>query len=311
MNIRINYFENELVKLNKLYSENFKFISQNLKANTNINQQVTNTNSVDLSPNLITNTNSKTYPPSYNNIVRSSNITNTNQNSTYVPKKCPNINIDKFNNYTLVNNTLNNNDNSNADNSGDWQTAINKRSMKRFNVGSLDNNEILPAKLDPKPLYSLYLTNVNIEYNLDTIKNYLLKRNIKFTGVYLLNIKKPDPFNPKLSFKIIIEKEELEIVNNSVFWPKGLKIRPWIFNNKKISVPNNDIVSNNDLVSLQPPSKKTQLNSTQPTTNTDNHMQASTSTEPMDSLSQILETTSSNWASETDSNSSSTTIQNG
>jgi len=161
------------------------------------------------------------------------------------------------------------------------------KSKSKFNLGRAKNSELQPANM-PKSL--LYLTNVDIKYDVGDIKNYLTNRNIKFREVYLLNIKKPDTRIPKLSFKLVIEIEDFKTINNPLFWPEGLKVRPWIYN-KDPSINNTGI--NNP----EPAQKKKSLEIECKTSDTNSSMDTQNSN-PIGLTPTLTDTNSNIWSND-------------
>ena len=267
LNNRINYLESELVKLNKIISENLNFICHYLKSNTNpctYSNLLKNNTPYPFNTNLYTNNNQQNLNTNSNN--------NTNITNTDIGKPRQDIQH-KDNQHNLNSNQVSNNINNpifkfNGNNINDtdtltkypWHLVASRKNNKmhkrnvdgsikldssqipsyagvsknlqktrfKHNVGSAENCELQPAKNIGNKKLSLYLTKVDVNQNVDTIRNYLNKRNIKIYGIFLVNKKIPEQYRVFNSFKIDVSEECFEIINNSSFWPKGIDFDAWI-----------------------------------------------------------------------------------
>ncbi|ESO04125.1 hypothetical protein HELRODRAFT_184261 [Helobdella robusta] len=109
----------------------------------------------------------------------------------------------------------------------DWQMKLSHKSKLalRNGEGRAENDEIKAAKVDFTKKATLYISNVVSSCDENLMLSYLKKRNIKILGLYLLKLKTQRAFN---SFKLIVESDDFEIVNDTSFWPKGIIHRHWV-----------------------------------------------------------------------------------
>ena len=103
--------------------------------------------------------------------------------------------------------------------------AKNSNSYK-FAVGSADNDEIKAAKTLIKKSY-LYIGNVNVDLDIEELRNYLTKRKINILALYKLN--KKNGKNDDQAFKLVVEKYQFKEVAKPSFWPKNFLIKRWQF----------------------------------------------------------------------------------